>query len=56
MRRLIAILMVLSGGMVLTSIAAADDAADVKAAVLDLTAALNAGDVDTVAQVVSLGR
>ena len=50
MRRLIAILMLLSGGMVLTNVAAADDAADVKAAVLDVNAALNAGDVDTVAK------
>ena len=50
MKRLIAILMLLSGGMVLTNVAAADDAADVKAAWLDLNAAFNAGDVDTIAQ------
>lgn len=42
MKRLIAILMVLVGGMVLTTIASADDVAD---AVLELLAAMNAGDV-----------
>ena len=50
MRRLIAILMLLSGGMVLTNVAAADDAADVKAAQLALVAALNEGDVEAFGQ------
>ncbi|MFQ6114870.1 MAG: nuclear transport factor 2 family protein [bacterium] len=36
--------MVLVGGMVLTTVAAADDVADVKAATLDHIATLNAGD------------
>jgi len=35
MRRLIAILMLLSWGMVLATVAAADDAADVKAAMIE---------------------
>ena len=50
MKRLIAILMVFVGGMVFMTPAAADDAADVKAAALKLIAAYNAGDADAMMQ------
>ena len=52
MKRLTIIMMVLVGGIVLTTVAAADDAADVKAAQLAHFAAFNAGDADAVAQYV----
>ncbi len=50
MKRLIAILMIWVGVMVLTTIAFADDMADVKAAVEAHWAAINAGDMDAVAE------
>ncbi len=50
MKRLTAILMILVGGVVLTTVAYADDKADVKAAQAALAAAYNAGDADAVAQ------
>ena len=52
MKRLIALLMVLVGGLVLTAVAAADDAADIKAAQRAQFAAYNASDADSVAQYV----
>ncbi len=48
MRQLIVILMI--GSLVLTTVATADDADDVKAAQLALIAALNEGDVEIIAQ------
>ena len=42
--------MVLLSGMILASAAAADDAADVREAVLKLDAAFNAGDVEVISQ------
>ena len=50
MRQLITILMILVGGLVLTTAAKADDVDDVKAAVLAVDAAYNSGDVDAIAQ------
>ena len=50
MKRLTAIIMILVGGVVLTTVAYADDKADVKAAQAALAAAWNAGDADAVAQ------
>ncbi len=46
MRQLSAILMLLVGSLVLTTVAMADDADDVKAAMLAVIAALNEGDVE----------
>ncbi len=50
MRQLIAIAMILVGGLVLTTAAKADDVDDVRAAVLAVDAAYNSGDVDAIAQ------
>ncbi len=50
MRQLIAILVILVGGLVLTTAAKADDVDDVKAAVLAVDAAFKTGDVDAIAQ------
>ena len=50
MKRVIAVAMVLVGSLVLSSKAAADDADDVKAAVLKSNEAWNSGDVDVMAQ------
>ena len=50
MKRLIAILMVFLGGMVVTTVAVADDVDDIKKATLDHYAAHNAGDVDAFMQ------
>ena len=50
MRQLIAILILLVGGLVLTTTAMADDVDDVKAAVLAVDAAYNSGDVEAIAQ------
>ena len=50
MKRLIGIFMILVGGMVLTTGAFADDMADVKAAVEAHWTAINAGDMDAVAE------
>ena len=48
--------MALLAGIVLASAAIADDAADVKAAVLKLNAAANAGDVEVISQYISPQR
>ncbi len=50
MKRVITVAMVLVGGLVLSTTAIADDADDVKAAVLKLNEASNSGDVDAIAQ------
>ena len=50
MKRLIAVLIVLLGGVVLTNVAAADDAADVKAAAMARLAARRAGDAASMAK------
>ena len=50
MRQLIAILIILVGGLVLTTTAKAGDVDDVKAAVLAVDAAYNSGDVEAIAQ------
>ncbi|MDA2925337.1 nuclear transport factor 2 family protein [Acidobacteria bacterium AH-259-L09] len=50
MKRLVATVIVLAVGMVLTTVAQADDMADVKAAVLEHYAAINAGDMDAAVQ------
>ena len=50
MKRLTAILMILVGGVVLTTVASADDKADVIAAQLAVIAALNAGDAEAFAK------
>ena len=52
MKRLIDLLIVLVGCLVLTAVAAADDAADIKAAQRAQFAAYNASDTDAVAQYV----
>lgn len=52
MKRLTAILMILIGGVVLTTVASADDKADVIAAELAYIAALNAGDAEAYAKYV----
>ncbi len=52
MKRLIDLLIVLVGCLVLTAVAAADDAADIKAAQRAHFAAYNASDADAVAQYV----
>ena len=56
MKRVIAVGMVLVASMALSTKATADDAADVKAAVLRLNEASNSGDVDTMAQYLGQGR
>ncbi|MDA2924917.1 nuclear transport factor 2 family protein [Acidobacteria bacterium AH-259-L09] len=50
MKRLTAMLMVSIGGVVLTTVALADDVDDVKAAALDLIAAYNTADVGAIAK------
>ncbi len=50
MKRLISIVMVLAGGMTLTSLALADDVDDVKAAIRKHFTAVNKGDVGAVTQ------
>jgi ketosteroid isomerase-like protein len=50
MKPVILVVMVLVGSLVLTNMAVADDAADVKAAVLAMDAAFSSGDVETIAK------
>ena len=50
MKLLTTAIMVLLAGMILTSAVAADDTADVKEAVLKLSEAHNAGDVEALSQ------
>ncbi len=50
MKQVIVVLMVLVGGLALSTAAIADDADDVRAAVLKLNEAGNSGDVDAIAQ------
>jgi len=54
MKRLITALIVLTASLILTSTATADDAADVKAAVLKLTEALNSGDAEAIPEYLSV--
>lgn len=50
MKQIIVVLMVLVGSLALSTAAIADDADDVRAAVLKLNEAWNSGDVDAIAQ------